>query len=96
MVLSVPSVADRHLLNRFSFGASRPLVNQSAGKGGAPAWFAWQLYPKSITKPQLRTMLVPRPTTAVVGGRPIRDEELLRWARDVIDTVVDRAPVAAR
>lgn len=49
MVLTVPSVADRHLLNRFSFGASRPLVNQSVSKGGAAKWFAWQLYPKSIT-----------------------------------------------
>jgi transcription-repair coupling factor (superfamily II helicase) len=37
-------------------------------------------------------MLVPRPTTAVVGGQPIRDEELLVWAREVIDTVVDRNP----
>jgi hypothetical protein len=27
-----------------------------------------------------------------VGGRPIRDEELLTWARNVIDTVIDRDP----
>jgi hypothetical protein len=27
-----------------------------------------------------------------VGGQPIRDEALLTWAREVIDTVVDRAP----
>jgi transcription-repair coupling factor (superfamily II helicase) len=51
-----------------------------------------RLYPKSIVKPGPRTMLVPRPTTAVVGGRPIRDEELLTWARGVVDSVVDRAP----
>ena len=37
-------------------------------------------------------MLVPRPSTAVVGGQPIRDEALLTWAREVIDTVIDRAP----
>jgi transcription-repair coupling factor (superfamily II helicase) len=48
-----------------------------------------RLYPKSIVKPGLRTMLVPRPSTAVVGGRPLRDEELLAWAREVVDTVVD-------
>jgi len=54
-----------------------------------------RLYPKSLVKPQVRTMLVPRPSTAVVGGHPIRDEALLAWAREVIDTVIDRvdAPV---
>ena len=50
-----------------------------------------RLYPKSIVKPNLRTMLVPRPSTAVVGGKPIRDEALLTWARQVVDTVVDPA-----
>jgi len=54
-----------------------------------------RIYPKSILKPGVRTMLVPRPSTAVVGGQPIRDEALLSWAREVVDTVVDRAPVAA-
>jgi transcription-repair coupling factor (superfamily II helicase) len=51
-----------------------------------------RIYPKSIYKPGVSTMLVPRPSTAVVGGHPIRDEALLTWAREVIDTVVDRAP----
>jgi transcription-repair coupling factor (superfamily II helicase) len=51
-----------------------------------------RLYPKSIVKTNLRTMLVPRPSTAVVGGRPLRDEALLAWAREVVDTVIDRAP----
>ena len=51
-----------------------------------------RLYPKSVLKPGVRTMLVPRPSTAAVGGHPIRDEALLTWAREVIDTVVDRAP----
>jgi transcription-repair coupling factor (superfamily II helicase) len=54
-----------------------------------------RLYPKSITKPQLRTMLVPRPTTPVAGGQPVRDEAMLAWAREVIDTVIDRVPEAA-
>jgi transcription-repair coupling factor (superfamily II helicase) len=39
-------------------------------------------------------MLVPRPSTAVVGGTPIRDEALLTWARQVVDTVVDPAGAA--
>ncbi|QNN51604.1 transcription-repair coupling factor [Nocardioides mesophilus] len=50
-----------------------------------------RIYPKSILKPGVRTMLVPRPSTAVVGGRPIRDEELLTWSRQVVDTVIDPA-----
>jgi transcription-repair coupling factor (superfamily II helicase) len=54
-----------------------------------------RLYPKSIVKAPLRTMLVPRTSTAVVAGRPLRDEELLAWAREVIDAVVDRVPVGA-
>nr|WP_240617385.1 transcription-repair coupling factor [Nocardioides speluncae] len=48
-----------------------------------------RLYPKSLVKPQLSTVLVPRPQTAVVGGQPIRDHELLEWARTLIDTVID-------
>ena len=46
-----------------------------------------RLYPKSIPQGGLRTMLVPRPSTAVVGGSPLRDEAFLAWARAVIDTV---------
>jgi transcription-repair coupling factor (superfamily II helicase) len=55
-----------------------------------------RLYPGSIVKPGLRTMLVPRPTTAVIGGQPIRDEALLTWAREVVDSVVDRVPAGAQ
>jgi transcription-repair coupling factor (superfamily II helicase) len=40
-------------------------------------------------------MLVPRPSTAVVGGTPIRDEALLAWARQVVDTVIDPAGAAS-
>ncbi len=49
-----------------------------------------RLYPRSILKPGVRTMLVPRPLPTTVGGPPIRDEELLAWARQVVDSVVDR------
>ncbi|HET7533371.1 MAG TPA: transcription-repair coupling factor [Nocardioidaceae bacterium] len=51
-----------------------------------------RLYPRSVLKPSVRTMLVPRPQPTTVGGPPIRDEELLAWARQVVDSVVDRAP----
>ena len=48
-----------------------------------------RLYPKSIAKPQVETLLVPRPQTAVVGGQPIHGMALLEWARGVIDAVID-------
>ncbi len=52
-----------------------------------------RLYPKSVVKENLRTILVPRPTTAPIGGQPIRDEALLAWVREVVDAVVDRPAV---
>jgi transcription-repair coupling factor (superfamily II helicase) len=45
-------------------------------------------------KSALRTILVPRPRTAAVGGQPLKDEALLGWCREVIDQVIDRQPVA--
>jgi transcription-repair coupling factor (superfamily II helicase) len=51
-----------------------------------------RLHPGSIVKAAVRTILVPRPSTAVVGGQPIRDEELLAWTRTVIDTVLEAPP----
>jgi len=53
-----------------------------------------RLYPKSILKEGVRTMLVPRPSTAAVGGSLLRDEALLAWARAVIDTAIDAAGTA--
>ena len=48
-----------------------------------------RIHPKSLVKTPVRTILVPRPATEVVGGPPVRDEALLAWARTVIDTVID-------
>jgi transcription-repair coupling factor (superfamily II helicase) len=48
-----------------------------------------RLYPRSILKPQVGSLLVPRPQTQVIGGRPIDGVALLEWARAVIDTVID-------
>jgi transcription-repair coupling factor (superfamily II helicase) len=48
-----------------------------------------RLYPKSVVKPQVDTILVPRPQTAAVGGRPISGIALLEWARKIIDAVID-------
>jgi transcription-repair coupling factor (superfamily II helicase) len=47
-----------------------------------------RLYPGTLVKPAIRAFLVPRPTTARIGGRPLRDGEVLRWARDLIDAVL--------
>jgi transcription-repair coupling factor (superfamily II helicase) len=41
--------------------------------------------------------MVPKPTTARIGGRPLRDGEVLGWARDLIDAVLlDGVGVAAK
>ena len=51
-----------------------------------------RLYPKTLIKPAVRTMLVPRPVTARIGGQPVSGVDLLRWCRDVIDAVAGRPP----
>ncbi len=53
-----------------------------------------RLYPRSLVKATVRTILVPRPSTRAIGGQPVRDVELLRWARKVIDDILD-APAGA-
>jgi transcription-repair coupling factor (superfamily II helicase) len=50
-----------------------------------------RLYPGTIIKPAVRTILVPRPATARVGGEPLRDTELLGWVVDLIDAVFESA-----
>ncbi len=47
-----------------------------------------RLYPGSLIKPATRTILVPRPMTARVGGQPVRDTALLDWLRDLADAVL--------
>jgi len=59
-----------------------------------------RLYPGSLVKEAVRTILVPRPMTARVAGQPLRDTAVLRWASDLIevvllDSVADAARVAA-
>jgi transcription-repair coupling factor (superfamily II helicase) len=47
-----------------------------------------RLYPGTVQKPAIRAILVPFPTTARLGGRPLRGAEVLAWARQLIDAVV--------
>jgi transcription-repair coupling factor (superfamily II helicase) len=58
-----------------------------------------RLYPGTLVKDAVRTILVPRPMTARVAGQPLRDTAVLRWASDLIevvllDSVADAARVA--
>ncbi|HUN35765.1 MAG TPA: transcription-repair coupling factor [Trebonia sp.] len=60
-----------------------------------------RLYPKTLLKPAVRTMLVPVPKTGTVGsnaagpgrgggfgGEPLRDTELLAWCAEVVSSVL--------
>ena len=44
-----------------------------------------RLYPKSLMKPG--QILVPTPKTAPLGGRPLRDGEMLRWATELVEAL---------
>jgi transcription-repair coupling factor (superfamily II helicase) len=50
-----------------------------------------RVYPGSLVKAGVRTMLVPRPQPTTFGAPPLRDDELLAWAGRVIDDVIDPA-----
>jgi transcription-repair coupling factor (superfamily II helicase) len=47
-----------------------------------------RLYPGTLVKDALGTILVPAPMTARVGGKPLRDVEVLTWARQLITAVL--------
>ncbi len=56
-----------------------------------------RLYPGTLVKPAVRTIMVPRPVTAPVGGQPLRGAELLAWASDLIVAVLAPArPTASQ
>ncbi|MCA1711023.1 MAG: transcription-repair coupling factor [Actinobacteria bacterium] len=54
-----------------------------------------RLFPGTIVKLTVETALVPRPKTARIGGTPIRDVELLNWARALLDAVLGESVAAA-
>jgi transcription-repair coupling factor (superfamily II helicase) len=47
-----------------------------------------RLHPGSIVKPATNTVLVTAPTTARIAGQPLRDQALLDWCRELLQTVV--------
>ncbi|MGP7960312.1 transcription-repair coupling factor [Sanguibacter sp. A247] len=54
-----------------------------------------RLYPGTMLKPAIRSILVPFPTTARVGGRPLHGAEVLAWARQLVEAVVLGSVAAA-
>ena len=54
----------------------------------APQLRLQRLYPGTLVKHAVRTILVPKPMTARVGGQPLRDVELLHWCRDLVLAVL--------
>jgi len=53
-----------------------------------------RLYPKTVLKPAVRTMLVPAPKGAA-GRPPLRDGDLLAWCGEVIQSVLSDLPPVA-
>ncbi len=47
-----------------------------------------RLYPRSVVKHTMRSILVPRPRADGIGAAPLRDVAVLHWAGGVIDDVV--------
>ncbi|PSK98353.1 transcription-repair coupling factor [Murinocardiopsis flavida] len=48
-----------------------------------------RMYPKSILKETAKTLLVPAPKAGGLGGRPLRDLELLTWAAELVEAVFE-------
>jgi transcription-repair coupling factor (superfamily II helicase) len=68
-----------------------------------------RLYPKTVLKPAVRTMLVPVPKavpgrpqgagrqapSAGLGAQPLRDQELLTWSRELVEAMFDGVQASA-
>ncbi|MFF4651256.1 transcription-repair coupling factor [Streptomyces sp. NPDC001380] len=53
-----------------------------------------RLYPRSLVKGAARQLLVPRPTTGRIGGKPVVGRELLAWCREFLTAMFDELPAA--
>ncbi|MEU1665665.1 transcription-repair coupling factor [Streptomyces sparsogenes] len=47
-----------------------------------------RLYPRSVIKPATKQVLVPRPATARIGGKPLVGRELLAWTGEFLTTIL--------
>lgn len=54
-----------------------------------------RLYPQTVLKPAIRTILVPHPLTAKLGGKPLTDAALLDWAEGLIGAIFTSSVSAA-
>ena len=48
-----------------------------------------RLHPRAVLKPATHQVLVPRPSTARIGGKPVVGRELLQWTADFLTTILD-------
>src|SRR4029450_12774221 len=53
-----------------------------------------RLYPDALYKQAVNTVLVPRPSTARVGGQPLRDRALLDWCTEFLTAMAAEPAVA--
>jgi transcription-repair coupling factor (superfamily II helicase) len=47
-----------------------------------------RLHPRSVIKAATKQVLVPRPTTGTIGGKPVVGRELLLWTTEFLNSVV--------
>ncbi|MFF9481329.1 transcription-repair coupling factor [Streptomyces sp. NPDC014733] len=47
-----------------------------------------RLHPRSVLKPATHQVLVPRPTTGKIGGKPLVGRELLSWVGEFLTTIL--------
>ncbi|MEC4017307.1 transcription-repair coupling factor [Streptomyces sp. H27-D2] len=47
-----------------------------------------RLYPRTVLKPAAHQILVPRPSTGKVGGKPVVGRELLAWTGEFLATIL--------
>lgn len=47
-----------------------------------------RLHPKTVIKPTAHQILVPRPTTGRIGGKPVVGRELLSWTGEFLATIL--------
>ncbi|SEE63214.1 transcription-repair coupling factor [Arthrobacter alpinus] len=51
-----------------------------------------RMYPGSIVKPGLNSILIPKPKTARIGGRDLADAEVLKWSQGVLEAIFETVP----
>ncbi|MCQ4080520.1 transcription-repair coupling factor [Streptomyces sp. RB6PN25] len=47
-----------------------------------------RLHPRSVIKPAVKQVLVPRPSTGTIGGKPVVGRELLVWTAELLTSVL--------